>query len=209
VAIISNATTIIDAGAMSGLGSMVLIKTLTASSSSTLSFVHGASSVVLDGTYPLYRFSFINMHPASHNPDAAGGFNFNVTTDGSNYNVAKTSTAFTGYHSEDDTQAGFGYNVGNDAAQITAAIPITGQIYNQNDNGTSGFLDLYNPADTTFMKHFISSSGRTDYSGRDYQNQYHVAGYVNTTSAVTGVQFSMWSGNIDSGTVKLYGIKDS
>jgi hypothetical protein len=36
-----------------------------------------------------------------------------------------------------------------------------------------------------------------------------VSGYANTTSAVNGIQFSMSSGNIDSGTIKLYGIKDS
>ena len=35
-------------------GSMVLIKTLTASSSSNLQFIHGSSDVVLDSTYPVY-----------------------------------------------------------------------------------------------------------------------------------------------------------
>jgi hypothetical protein len=34
------------------------------------------------------------------------------------------------------------------------------------------------------------------------------AGYANTTSAIDGIQFSMSSGNIDSGTIKLYGIGD-
>jgi len=189
--------------------SMILIKTLTASSSGTLSFVNGSSDVVLDDTYPLYRFVFLNIHPASHNANANGGFNFNVTTDGSNYNIAKTSTAFTAYHAEDGSASGVGYNVGNDAAQVTAAIPLSGQIYTDNDNSCSGFLDLYNPSSTTFVKHFMSSNARADYSVRPYQNQYHVAGYANTTSAVTGVQFSMWSGNIDAGTVKLYGIADS
>ena len=44
--VISNGTTLLDAGALdSGVatGAMTLIKTLTASSSATLSFVHGAS----------------------------------------------------------------------------------------------------------------------------------------------------------------------
>ena len=43
-------------------GALVHIKTLTASSSGTLSFVDGASSVVLDNTYPIYKFEFINLH---------------------------------------------------------------------------------------------------------------------------------------------------
>ena len=37
-------------------GSMVFIKKLTASSSATLSFVDGASSVVLDSTYKEYLY---------------------------------------------------------------------------------------------------------------------------------------------------------
>jgi hypothetical protein len=36
-----------------------------------------------------------------------------------------------------------------------------------------------------------------------------IAGYNNTTAAIDGVQFSMTSGNIDDGKIKLYGIKDS
>ena len=48
----------LDAGAFSvSLGAMTLIKTLTASSSANLSFVHGSSSVVLDNTYPIYLFN--------------------------------------------------------------------------------------------------------------------------------------------------------
>ena len=67
MAIISNGTTIADAGAFSvNLGSMALIKTLTASSSANLSFVDGSSSVVLDNTYPVYLFKYINMHPATN-----------------------------------------------------------------------------------------------------------------------------------------------
>ena len=45
---------------------MTLIKTLTASSSSTLSFVDGSSDVVLDSTYPVYLFKLINIHPATN-----------------------------------------------------------------------------------------------------------------------------------------------
>ena len=47
--------------------SLTHIKTLTASSSSTLSFVDGSSDVVLDSTYPIYLFRFINIHPATDN----------------------------------------------------------------------------------------------------------------------------------------------
>ena len=32
------------------------------------------------------------------------------------------------------------------------------------------------------------------------------AGYANTTSAINAVRFKMSSGNIDAGTIKMYGI---
>jgi len=48
--LISNGTTVFDAGAMSLGGSMTFIKKLTASSSGTLSFVNGSSGVTAGGT---------------------------------------------------------------------------------------------------------------------------------------------------------------
>ena len=59
---VSNATAF---GSISSLGSMTFIKKLTASSSGTLSFVDGASGVVLDNTYKEYVFTFKNIHPAN------------------------------------------------------------------------------------------------------------------------------------------------
>ena len=68
-------------GSISSLGSMVFIKKLTASSSATLSFVDGASSVVLDNTYKEYVFTWKDIHPAT---DGAS-FQFNMSIDsGSN-----------------------------------------------------------------------------------------------------------------------------
>ena len=62
--LISNGTTVFDAGAMSAGfgGAMTFIKKLTASSSATLSFVNGASSVVLDNTYKSYLFVYNNYY---------------------------------------------------------------------------------------------------------------------------------------------------
>ena len=62
MAVVSNGTTMADAGAFSAsLGSMVLIKTLTASGDSDLSFVDGTSDVVLDSTYPIYLFKIVGI----------------------------------------------------------------------------------------------------------------------------------------------------
>ena len=88
MAIISNATTIADAGAFSvGLGDQVLIKTLTASSSSTLNFVDGSASVVLDSTYPIYKFEFINIHPGNNDVD----FTVNFRDGSTAYDATKTT----------------------------------------------------------------------------------------------------------------------
>jgi hypothetical protein len=42
-----------------------------------------------------------------------------------------------------------------------------------------------------------------------YTQDVYVGGFFNTTSAITGIQFKARTGNLDSGTIKLYGIKDS
>ena len=45
------------------------------------------------------------------------------------------------------------------------------------------------------------------YYAGDYALDFLVAGYFNTTTALTRVRFKMSSGNIDAGTIKMYGIK--
>ena len=209
MAIISNAVTIADAGAFSAsLGSQVLIKTITVSSAAgTVSFVNGASSVVLNNTYPLYLFKFINIHPSAD--DGGLAVNFSVDT-GSNYNVAKTSTNFESYHNEAGDDVATNYSASGDLAQGTGVQHLTGissKMGYDNDQSASGELFLFNPSSTTFVKHFISEFTQSDY--RNYTWRRNVSGYCNTTSAVDAAQFSMTSGNIDSGIFKLYGIKDS
>ena len=205
MAIISNATTIADAGAFSaGQGAQILIKTLTASNSANLSFVHGTSSVVLDSTYPVYLFKFINMHPVSDNQK----LQMNMSIDnGSNYNIEKTTTCLQNYHYENDAEAIFAYDTGDDAAAATGNIPITAAgIGSDNDESLSGEMYLFNPSSTTFVKHFMVTVN-------DHINalslQTFITGYGDTTSAVNAVKFLAASGNLDSGTIKLYGIKDS
>ena len=183
--------------------SVVLIKTLTASSSANLSFVHGTSDVVLDSTYPIYLFKCINIHPASDNQK----FNVNFTTDGTNWNVTKTTSLFRAQHDEADTDTSLAYDTGDDTAQGTGDQMLNTEIGADNDQCSSGELWLFAPSSTTFVKHFMSNFNGT--MNIDYSNQDIMGGYCNTTSAVTGVRFLFASGNIDAGTIKLYGIKDS
>ena len=209
MAIISNATTMLDAGAFSAsLGSMVHIKTLTASSSGTLSFVNGASSVVLDDTYPIYKFLLFNIHPGS-----SSELTFNASDDTSShaYNISKTTTHHYTVHGESGGSGNQYYVQAEDLANSTAFQHLMGgtQIGRANGDSHSGELTIFNPSSTTFMKHFTS---RTQYiSDASQKGQYdaYQAGYFNITAALTAFQFKMNSGNIDTGKIKLYGIKDS
>jgi hypothetical protein len=198
--LISNGTTIFDAGAMSLGGGMSFMKKLTASSSATLSFVSGSGGVDFT-SHKEYVFTFNNIHPSAND----GLFQMNVSIDsGSNYNVAKTTTHFRAYHFESG-DSGLGYQAGDDLAQGTGVqVLINSEMGNDNDQNCGGTLHLFNPSSTTFTKHFISNINYT--TANDTSTQCFVAGYANTTSAVDAIQFSMSSGNIDAGVICLYGI---
>ena len=205
MAIISNATTIADAGAFSvSLGSKVHIKTLTASGDATLSFVDGTADVVLDSTYPIYKFEFINIHPATNT--ARLTFQGDTGTNTS-YNQTITSTFFTSQHKENGTGGSLGYESSHDQAQGTAFQDITNGIGNLNDENMNGELTIFSPSSDTFVKHFISTV-QSNYNLEWSMNSY-MAGYFNLATPLTRFQFKMSSGNIDSGKIKLYGIKDS
>ena len=181
-------------------GALTLIKSITASSSASISFVDGASGVVLDDTYKSYIFKFINIHPASNSQ-----FYFNVSIDGgSNYNVAKTSTYFLAVHAEGDAESALIYNTTGDLAQGTGDQRISFDFINDNDSNLGGSMQLFSPADTTFVKHFICQTQHMQ--GDPASNNVFAAGYANTTSAINAVKFNMASGNIDSGIIKLYGV---
>ena len=190
-------------GTTTQLGDMVFIKKLTASSSSTLSFVDGASSVVLDDTYKEYVFTFNNIHPAD-----VSEFQFNLSADsGSNYNVTKTTTFFRPTHRENGADGGISYRTPADLAQGTGFQSLTqalGDTAVDNDASASGYLHLFNPSSTTFVKHFIAEVQHMH--NNDYSMDVFVAGYANTTSAIDAVQFKASSGNIDAGDICLYGI---
>ena len=185
-------------------GSMTLIKTLTASSDSTLSFVDGSSDVVLDSTYPVYLFKFINLHAGSDDVFIT----FNGRDGGSSYDATKTTTSFSAYHNEAGNDTSLGYRTGSDLAQGTGFQRLsTDSVGVGNDEASSGELFLFNPSSTTFVKHFMARS--SIYHDGDYVFDSFIAGYFNVTAAIDAIQFKMSSGNIDAGTIKLYGIKDS
>jgi hypothetical protein len=175
---------------------ITFISSQTASNSASISFTSGITS-----TYKAYKFVFVNINPANDSVQ----FTFQTSTDGgSNYNVATTSTVFDAYHNEAGSATALGYESAQDSAQSTSFLNISVQVGNGADESLSGSMCLFNPASTTYVKHFIANTHR--YDAGDYAINVFVAGYANTTSAVNAIQFKMSSGNFD-GTIYLYGIK--
>tara|TARA_B100001142_G_C14205821_1_gene605638 strand:+ start:466 stop:1086 length:621 start_codon:yes stop_codon:yes gene_type:complete len=199
----NNSISAVTSAASIPSGAMTHIKTLTASSSSTLSFVDGSSDVVLDSTYPIYVFKFINIHPATD------GVHFSFqgnASGGSGYNETITSTVFFAHHREDDSASSLDYRSDDDQANGTAFQRLSESLGNANDESLSGTLQIFNPSSSVFVKNFIGTINYIHKSSRSYN--FYIAGYFNTQSPIDEIQFKMSSGNFD-GKIKLYGIKDS
>jgi len=178
------------------LGDMVLVSSATASSSASIEFDLGS--------YKEYKFFFVNIH-AQNQTDL--NLNFSIDN-GSNYNVTKTTTAFGTYHYESGSSAALNYVGGNDLAQSTSGQRLNiYSIGSNNDDNMNGYLHLFNPSSTTYVKHFMANTNTTATDGGGtYGHNSYIAGYANTTSALTNIKFQMTSGNIDAGKILMFGI---
>jgi hypothetical protein len=175
-------------------GALNLISTQTASASASIEFS-------MDSTYDSYVFKFINIHPATDNV----AFSVNFSTDGgSTYAVTKTSTSFRARHDEGDTSTDLIYLTGSDLAQSTSDQTIAPTLGADNDQNCSGYLQIFNPSSTTFVKHYVGRISLAYYA--DFIYDLYTAGYANTTSAINAIRFQMSSGNIDDGIIKMYGV---
>ena len=173
---------------------MTLLTTNTSSDAASSSFTSG-----IDSTYKLYIFKFYNVNPATNDAD----FTFNFSTDGgSNYNMTKTTTLFLAEHSEGGN-TGLAYRTGDDVAQGTGAAKIARGTGNEADESIAGELYLFNPSNTTYVKHFISRA--ISVVGAEGADDFFGGGYINSTSDVDAVQFKMDSGNMDA-VIKMYGV---
>ena len=189
---------------------LTLIKALTADGDSSLDFVDGTSDVVMDNTYNEYQFYYVNIHPETDDTH----FQFQVETDGTDYDHPMTTTYFQAYNAESGGTPTLAYSGGNDQATSgdgngvfqNIAKEMGGGLGND-DEAASGILTLYDPSNTTYVKHFTSTSNC--YQGGNTSMQALVAGYINITAAITRVQFKMSSGNIDAGEIHMYGVNNA
>ena len=185
-------------------GSMTFIsKTTISSPVSSVQFTSG-----IDSTYKEYIFLLVNLHPNSNSePD----IKINFSSDGgSNYNVTKTTTAFYADHNESGSSSGLQYIGGVDLAQSTGGQYIGYNLEESDaDSSLSGIVHLFNPSDTTFVKHFMINLNMMHLEPQS--NHYYIAGYCNTTSAINAVSFTGeysegTASNIDAGSIILYGV---
>ena len=157
----------------------------------------------ITSTYASYEFHFVNMHPATDqvffqfqvnaSDDTGGGFDTSVIT----------SSAFLAYHFEGDA-SGLSYSGTQDLAQSASHQRLTQEVGNNADQSASGILTLYAPASTTYTKNFTARFADSGYN--DYVEDHHVAGYINQTLAIPEISFKFHSGNIDAGTIKMFGV---
>jgi len=186
-------------GTVSGLADetpLVLISTFTSDGSdATASFTSG-----IDSTYKEYLFIFNNIHAETDDKHLT----FQTSTNGgSSYGVTLTNTNFSARLREDNGYNALAYT-DNDVAQGTGFAIIGEGFGNANDCSGSGFLRLYNPSSTTFVKHYVSQVQYMNFQPASVN--YFTAGYFNTTSAINAVQFKMSSGEIQGGTIDLFGV---
>ena len=200
--LISNGTTIFDAGSLdSGLakGALTFIKKLTASNASTLTFHNGPSGVVLDSTYKEYIFTFNNIHTSND----SGKFQFQGNAaGGSGFDETMVSTYFHAQHNHGGTFTRLGYRTAHDNAGTGFTMFTEGGTA-ENERSVSGYLHLFDPSSTNFVKHFtgVTNNAQSD----DYCTTVHISGYFNTTSAIDEIRFQESAGNFD-GDICLYGI---
>ena len=182
------------------MGIPTLIKTLTASGDSSLSFVDGSASVVFDSTYDEYMFVCTDIGPATDGAE----FQFQVSTDsGSSYGVTTTNTMFLAYHNEAGDSTNLAYESSYDIAQGTGYINMLPSAGNGSDESSAGILHFFSPSNTTYVKHYYSRF--SEYHSGNYNQNIFVSGYINSTSAVDAINFKMDSGNFD-GVIQMYGI---
>ena len=177
-----------------------LFSTSFTSATGTVQITSGITSA-----FDEYLFIFNDIRPATDNR----GLVFRGSTDGgSSYGVETTSTCIRSAASESAGNGVLSYNTDQDVAESTGMIPLISEQANDSDQALCGILRLYNPASTTFVKHFLSTGSQTESGGAgdDVSVLQMVSGYMNTTSAINAVKFEMNAGNMEAGNIQMFGV---
>jgi hypothetical protein len=179
---------------------LTYIASVTASASASLAFTTG-----IDATYNEYQFHFVNIHPATDAVEFQFQVNASDDTGGGFDTSLITSTYLNVYHYENDSSSALNYETGHDEAQAANYQDVSRGVGNGDDESVSGVLTLYAPSSTTYVKHFTARTN--DYSSNGpLTYDFHAAGYINVTAAIDEISFKFHTGNIDDGTIKMFGV---
>ena len=173
---------------------LTLLSTTTVSSASSAAITSN-----IDSTYDEYMLVLNDF--TGNTADATTSWNAS-TDGGSNYNVSKTTTAFVAYHNESGASYDVVYSTTIDQAG-TGDSGLFAHYKTDADAGFAGIIHLYDPSNTTYVKHFTTKG--QGMQSNPQSNIQITAGYFNTTSAVNAVNFSVSSGTM-SGVIQLYGV---
>ena len=121
----------------------------------------------------------------------------------SGFNEVMTTTFWYNQHSENGVTAYDEYDASLDQSSGAAYQGITRQMGGDADESSVGIFYLYNPASTTYVKHF--QSRMNSYHSSTYSMDFIVAGFINVTAAITQIDFKP-SGGVFDGKIKMYGI---
>jgi len=171
----------------SSAGGLNLISTTNVSSASTVDITG------MDSTYKNYKIIITNLNCANDSEDLTVRFIIGGSAKSDSYYNYFNHLGYTG---------GYAYNASQDA---TAAKLVYGSIGNAADESLSSEIFIPNPSETTFRKMILAQSGYID-NDANTRVSHNMTHYENSTAALTGLQFAMSSGNIDSAIIKLYGI---
>ena len=186
-------------GMNSGLSSgRILLRTQTASNSASIDFATNITS-----TYDIYIFTIINVKPAT---DTAYLQMNTSTNSGTAWGQTNMTTSFSASNRSEGGSGSFAYQSDRDEGN-GQPVKITSECGGGADEGGSLVMTLYAPSSTTYVKQFQSQS--QIYQSSNYAQTDYVGGYINTASAINGIQFYFTSGNISVGTFKLYGVSKS
>ena len=178
----------IDYSLIKGGGTHVLLATTNVTSGvAQVDFTSG-----IDSTYKNYMITFTKVHPQN----AGANLKMRISHSGTfqtanNYIFAGSGTASpnTAIHVGDS---------GTDSWVIVNNIGAGG------DQCANGEIILCDPSGTGFGQQFYSNS--ISQSSTSTARRESFGGFYNSGTAIDGVRFYAGTGNIDSGTFKLYGI---
>ena len=158
----------------------------------------------IDATYQEYEFRFVEI-----TADTIGGrltFQADIGT-ATTYEQHKTTTNFKAHqsHSSSGTSLGLTYDGSYDQSNDAGDQVISAAQHTFTPECASGFLTLYEPSSSVYIKHFMAEVGVFENYNAFYQKKY-VAVYIDQTSPITRVQFGMSTGIIKDGFIYMYGV---